>query len=401
MKTHELLKEGDTLVVGVSGGCDSVYLLRTLLTLGCRCVATHCNFHLRGEESNRDEHFVRNLCEELGVPLLVKNFETEKHAEENGISIEMAARNLRYEWFERVRQEYGAAAIAVAHHADDNIETMLLNLMRGTGVKGLAGMRPKRDRVIRPLLCVSRQEIVEEMERNGWKYVTDSTNLEPNCQRNKIRLWLLPLMEQMSPSIRKTLMKEIDVFREQSEALDEMEETNANSGYSYYLTYRGYGFNRTQTDGIRRAVQEGRTGAQFTSASHRVLVNRGEVLIDVLKTERKEKQYELARETMDREDNLAFSNDVLMADASKIREPLILRKWRAGDSLQPYGMHGKRKKVSDVLVDCKVSLRDKENVQVVEDGDGDVIWVVGLRSSEKVKVEEQTKKIVKCVVVEK
>ena len=196
----KLFGKQDKLVVALSGGADSVALLRALLSLGYDCMAAHCNFHLRADESDRDEAFVRKLCDILSVPLEVVHFQTSDYAKEKGLSIEMAARELRYEWFENIRQKHGASYIAVAHHKDDNVETFLLNLSRGTGINGLKGIMPKNGWIVRPLLEVGRDDILEYLKNIGQDYVTDSTNLEDIYTRNKIRLDIIPLFKQINPS---------------------------------------------------------------------------------------------------------------------------------------------------------------------------------------------------------
>ena len=205
---HEHLLEPDgKVIVALSGGADSVALLLLLGELGYTCEAAHCNFHLRGEESDRDERFVRHLCEERHIPLHVVHFDTARHAAGQHVSIEMAARELRYTWFEELRRKLDAQAIAVAHHADDSIETFLLNLMRGTGINGLRGIRPRNGHIVRPLLCLNREDILRYLEHCGQTYVTDSTNLQDEYTRNKIRLNLLPLMQEINPSVRQAFLR--------------------------------------------------------------------------------------------------------------------------------------------------------------------------------------------------
>ena len=195
-----LFGKTDKLVVALSGGADSVALLRILLSLGYDCVAAHCNFHLRAAESDRDEDFVRKLCAGLSVHLEVVHFQTSDYARENSLSIEMAARELRYGWFDEIRKRYGASCIAVAHHRDDSVETFLLNLSRGTGINGLKGIMPKNGFIVRPLLEAGRDDILEYLKRIEQDYVTDSTNLEDIYTRNKIRLDIIPLFKQINPS---------------------------------------------------------------------------------------------------------------------------------------------------------------------------------------------------------
>ena len=191
---NNLLTDGTTVVVGLSGGADSTALLLILIRLGYRVHAVHCNFHLRGDESNRDQQFVTDLCNRLGIELEICQYDTQKYASEHGISIEMAARELRYADFERIMQKCGACAVCIAHHRDDSVETVLLNLIRGTGIK------PRNGNIIRPLLCVSRQEIEDWLKEIGQPYVTDSTNLESDYTRNT-RLQLVWPSAKLSPRL--------------------------------------------------------------------------------------------------------------------------------------------------------------------------------------------------------
>lgn len=206
----------DKVIIALSGGADSVALLCLLQTLGYNCEAAHCNFHLRGKESDRDEAFVCQLCAKRQVPLHIVHFNTVRTAEERHISIEMAARELRYEWFEEIRRKSGANVIAVAHHRDDSVETLLLNLIRGTGINGLRGIRPKNEHIVRPLLCLDRKEIINYLNRTGQDYVTDSTNLQDEYTRNKIRLNLLPMMQEINPSVKESIFNTAEHLSEVS-----------------------------------------------------------------------------------------------------------------------------------------------------------------------------------------
>ncbi|MDD3161268.1 MAG: tRNA lysidine(34) synthetase TilS, partial [Bacteroidales bacterium] len=217
IKEKQLMPEQGKIIVALSGGADSVALVYLLAELNYPLIAAHCNFHLRDAESDRDEAFVRALTERMGVECRVISFDTKEYAATHGYSIEMAARELRYDWFERLRQETGAVAVAVAHHSDDSVETVLLNLMRGTGIQGLTGIAPRRDVVVRPLLCLSRADILNYLQEKGADYVTDSTNLEDEYTRNKIRLDLLPLMRQINPSVSEAILRTADNLRELAE----------------------------------------------------------------------------------------------------------------------------------------------------------------------------------------
>lgn len=220
IEDNNLCHKSSKLIVGVSGGADSVALLRLLQRMGYRVEAAHCNFQLRGEESERDEAFVRELCSTLQITLHVKRFETVTYAEAQKISLEMAARDLRYKWFRQLLKERCAEAVAVAHHQEDNAETILLNLIRGTGITGLCGMKPKNGNVIRPLLQISRAEIEDYLQRLKQAFVTDSTNLEDNCVRNKIRLNILPEMQTINPSVVDSIVATADRLNDAKRLID-------------------------------------------------------------------------------------------------------------------------------------------------------------------------------------
>lgn len=213
LEQHQLLTLQQPVLVACSGGADSVALLHILLQAGFTCTALHCNFHLRAEESNRDEAFLAHLCEQWNCPLIVQHFDTQAYAATHKLSIEMAARELRYTWFEEVRKEKQAQAIAVAHHEDDNIETCLLNLIRGTGIQGLTGMRPKNGYIVRPMLGVKRTEIEHYLAANGIEFVTDSSNLTTDYTRNKIRHQLIPLLNSIQPSFEQIMPTNMQNFK--------------------------------------------------------------------------------------------------------------------------------------------------------------------------------------------
>jgi tRNA(Ile)-lysidine synthase len=209
---ENLLNRREKVVVTCSGGADSIFLLHILNKLGFDCIVAHCNFHLRGEESDRDENFVREFCKRENLILHVQHFDTKQFATENKLSIEMAARELRYNWFEEIRKEYNASAIAVAHHSDDSIETILLNLLRGTGLKGICGIRPKNGYIVRPLLCVNRKEIEDYLHEQGIEYIVDSTNLENEYTRNKIRNIVMPILREINPQIDSVMLSNAENF---------------------------------------------------------------------------------------------------------------------------------------------------------------------------------------------
>ena len=297
IKHHKLFSPDDKILVALSGGADSVALLRLLLSLEYTCEAAHCNFHLRGAESDRDEHFVRQLCLENRVTLHTVHFNTEQEAKERHISIEMAARELRYTWFEKTRKACSAAVTAVAHHQDDSVETLLLNLIRGTGINGLRGIRPRNGHIVRPLLCLDRKEIVSYLESIGQAYVTDSTNLLDEYTRNKIRLNLLPMMQEINPSIKESILKTAEhlddaasIYNTSIEEaklrvripeginIDALMQEAAPETVLFEILHP-LGFNTAQTRDIYRTL-DGQSGKAFATSSWRVIKDRDSLLID-------------------------------------------------------------------------------------------------------------------------
>lgn len=398
------------IIVALSGGADSVALLRILHTLGYDCEAAHCNFHLRGIESDRDEMFVRKLCKTMRTPLHTIDFATEQYAIEKKISIEMAARELRYQWFAEIKEKTKADVIAVAHHQDDSVETVLLNLIRGTGINGLLGIRPKNGDIVRPLLCISRKEITDYLQNAGQEYMTDSTNLQDEYTRNKIRLNLLPLMQEINPLVKEHIIDTSnylnDVNRIYNKGIEEGKQRVIEKGnirivpllkepspraLLFEILYP-LGFNAAQTKNIL-AMLEGQTGKQFISKDGwRVVKDRELLLID-----KKEKQeippFCLIKEEKEYTKDFIIPREKHIAcfDTDKLIGELNLRKWQTGDIFIPFGMKGK-KKVSDYLTDRKFSIIQKENQWVLCCGDK-IIWIVGERTDNRFRIDEKTKKV--------
>lgn len=404
----------DKVLVALSGGADSVALLRVLLALGYQCEAAHCNFHLRAEESDRDECFVRQLCKELGVTLHVTHFDTTAYSARHHISIEMAAREMRYEWFERLRKERGMAVVAVAHHRDDSVETFLLNLVRGAGINGLKGISPKNGAIVRPLLEVNREDIISYLKYLHQDYVTDSTNLQDEYMRNKIRLNVLPLLRELNPSvsesIAETAVRLTDVsliYNKEIEAGKQRVMKDAGRIQISHLMAEAapaallfeilhpLGFNSGQVKDIFRSLS-GQSGKRFVSAQWEVLRDRTELLIQPGGYESNasvECIPELVMETVELTPGFVIPRDKEIAclDADKLVQPLTVRKWRKGDKFVPFGMKGK-KNVSDYLTDRKFSLFQKEKQYVVCSGD-EIVWLVGERSDNRYRVTEETTKV--------
>ena len=405
----------DKVLVALSGGADSVALLRVLLHLGYRCEAAHCNFHLRGEESMRDEAFVVSLTEKLGVRLYRTDFDTEAYAAAKGISIEMAARDLRYEWFGNLREEIGAEVIAVAHHRNDSVETLLLNLVRGTGINGLRGIRAVNGRVVRPLLCVDRNEILSYLERLGQNFVTDSTNLQDNFTRNKIRHQVIPVLETINPSAVEAMadtaarLSEVaEIYGKAMEAAvarvvtdgisldaEALWHETAPKSVLHEVLYP-LGTNVSQQRDIYRCLRSGESGKVFYTATHVLLVDHGRLCWKPKETV--ERKPVLKWELVEVNDSFVVPKDIAVAclDADKVNGALTLRRWRSGDRFVPFGMTG-FKSVRNYLRDRKQSLFDKERQLVVCGGD-DIVWVVEERTDNRFRVTPETRKVLRIWV---
>ncbi len=402
----------DKVLVALSGGADSVALLRVLLSLGYPCEAAHCNFHLRGEESNRDEHFVRTLCGGLDVPLHITHFDTADYASTYHISIEMAARKLRYTWFESIRKESGAAVIAVAHHRDDSVETFLLNLVRGTGINGLKGIAPKNGCIVRPMLEVSREEVMDYLAHLQQDYVTDSTNLEDEYLRNKLRLNILPLFRELNPSVSESIAETAnrltDVAHIYNKVMEQARLRVVRDGHCVHIpsllredapeallfeVLRPYGFRSPQVKDIYRSLSGNQSGKRFSSGHWEVLRDREYFLIRSLETEEQIPQLEIIEMEITPDFIIPRDKNVACLDADTLTLPLTLRKWQKGDKFAPFGMTG-QKNVSDYLTDRKFSLFAKESQYVVCDADGRIVWLVDERSDNRFRVTEKTKRVI-------
>ena len=426
---HQLLSGEKPVVVGISGGADSVALLHILVSLGYKCIAAHCNFNLRGDESFRDEQFTIDFTKRLQVPLCKISFETNKYAQDNRLSVEMAARELRYRWFEELLNTYDADAVAVAHHRDDSVETLLINLTRGSGLTGLTGIKPKNGNVVRPLLCVSREDIYAYIENNGLEYVTDSSNSSDIYTRNFIRLKVIPLLEEINPSVKASLARTANHLYDASliynhsieEARRVIIQSNRLSisallsfpapATILYEMLKPYGFSRTVCESIFTILDKD-SGKIFYSSTHRLLKDRSDLLIDVLSGEDNraylinleddnvDLPVELKPEIVVIKEDYQIEKDRKFAyfDFDKLSFPLVLRHWQEGDWFVPFGMKGK-KKVSDYFSDKKFSLFDKEKTWLLCSGQ-DVIWIVGERTDNRYRIEKTTKRVLKLKFID-
>lgn len=426
---HQLLSGEKPVVVGISGGADSVALLHILVSLGYKCIAAHCNFNLRGDESFRDEQFTIDFTKRLQVPLCKISFETNKYAQENRLSVEMAARELRYRWFEELLNTYDADAIAVAHHRDDSVETLLINLTRGSGLTGLTGIKPKNGNVVRPLLCVSREDIYAYIENNGLEYVTDSSNSSDIYTRNFIRLKVIPLLEEINPSVKASLARTANhlydaslIYNHSIEEARRVIIQNNRLSISALLSFpapatilyemlKPYGFSRTVCESIFTVLEKD-SGKIFYSSTHRLLKDRSDLLIDVLSGEDNraylinleddnvDLPVELKPEIVVIKEDYQIEKDKKFAyfDFDKLSFPLVLRHWQEGDWFVPFGMKGK-KKISDYFSDKKFSLFDKEKTWLLCSGQ-DVIWIVGERTDNRYRIEKTTKRVLKLKFID-
>lgn len=435
---HDLLKHGQRVVVALSGGSDSVALLRALLALGYDCMAAHFNFNLRGSESLRDENFVRSLCNQLDVKLYYKQSDTITYASDRKISVEMAARELRYEFFGQVAAEVGAP-IAVAHHRDDNVETLVLNLLRGTGLKGLCGMRymAKREnsdgvsyRLIRPMLDVTRSDILAYLASIGQKFVNDSTNFVDDVKRNKVRLDVMPVMRSVVPSADDVLARDILKFSEAYKLYrQKVDECLANvhvNAYGDEVLMRkslddcaskesvlfewlsSKGFNETQ---IFQACAPSMSPRRMEAEEY-LLLDDGARWLLISKANLNMRSVELR--IGDNVDTPWFSieaqDNVEMPSAKELRNPscaylnadavqgaLVARPLKEGDRFVPYGMNGS-KLLSDFLCDSKISIEARMRQYVVCDDVG-IVWVVGMRIDNRVRISRSTGNVLRLRIL--
>ncbi len=433
-----VLKEGlwqksDRILTAVSGGIDSVVMLHLLLECRMDCAVAHCNFGLRGEESDRDEKFVVTLAAHQGLPCYVKRFNTYEVAYHDGISVEMAARELRYQWFAELAEEHGFRFIVTGHHADDQIETFFLNLIRGTGISGLRGMLPKTGKILRPLLPFFREEIESYARTSGLSWVEDSTNLSTEIRRNQIRHNIIPLLESMNIRFRETLLRSMHhvreaeiIYRESVEkqlepliskdgsiiriSISGLKKLHPRSAFLFEFL-SGYGFNRATVEAIDKSL-EGLSGKQFASATHRVIKDRDHLMIveGTAGKDEDEWHYLISSDETRLNAPLKLEFNLCKAEGFTLPEepsqaaldydrlifPLTLRRWQHGDAFCPLGMKN-RKKLSDFFSDLKLSVYDKENAYVLLSGN-DLVWVVGFRIDHRYRVTRKSKRIFSIIL---
>ena len=448
---HELFVYGGKYIVALSGGADSVSLLFVLKhlehELGIGVEAAHCNFHLRGAESVRDEEFCKQLCDRLSVPLHLIHFDTQAYADLHRVSIEMAARDLRYGYFENLRRDIEAQDICVAHHRDDSVETVLLNLVRGTGLRGLRGIQPRNGNIIRPLLSLSREDIVQYLDDLGESYVTDSTNLHNDVKRNKIRLDVMPLLRELNPSVSQSIFESSLRVGEALKVFDEaMKRSIADvtaTSPSHHLTISpphhlvisverlkqqpspeytlheilsSYGFTSAQIELIYGSLDTCSAGKIIASDSHELAFDRGSLLVqprtNVADSARSMRipetgtyvfsdslKIKVAAEDCGDDYVPSRAADCVCLDASDIKFPLTLRHIEQGDRFVPFGMNG-MKLVSDYLTDRKKNVFEKRAQLVVTDAQQRIVWLVGERTDNRFRISKETSKALRLTLLQ-
>ncbi len=442
IRENGLLAPGDRVLLAVSGGVDSMAMLslfaEALADGGWPVAVAHCNFGLRGEEGDEDTELVKAEAARYGLTCHVRNFDTRAEMERTGESVQMAARRLRYDWFGRLCAEHGYTVVAIAHQADDSVETFFINLFRGTGLRGLTGINPVNGRVVRPLLFATRKEIAEYAHVNGIAYREDSSNRSTKYLRNKIRLGLIPRLREINPRFGETMRRNVDrltqtqgfidasiariraevVRQEGLAAMIEVERIDRAFpvGFVIYeLLSSGWGFKGDAIDGITAALERGDSGRRFYSRDHMAFTDRGRIIVEPVGEDDScevtvddgatrayagNSVYYIRRIDIDQVESLAVNENTALIDADRLVWPLSLRRWREGDRFTPFGMSG-TKKVSDYLIDTKVSLPEKGRqfvlVNGAADGEGEIIWLAGRRLDDRFKITPATENVLKIV----
>ncbi|HAT62597.1 MAG TPA: tRNA lysidine(34) synthetase TilS [Prevotella sp.] len=441
---NNLLQFNRRYIVALSGGADSVCLLLILHQLGYTIEAAHCNFRLRGKESDRDEKFCMDLCNKYSIPFHCIHFDTKAYASLHKVSIEMAARDLRYSYFENLRKDINAEGICVAHHREDCVETVLINLVRGTGIHGLRGILPKNGSILRPLLNSHRSDIELWLKAEEQDFVTDSSNFEDDVQRNKIRLDIMPLLQKLNPSVSDNIYSSAQHVAEGAQIIDdslekylitrediicylpnpgfngtEDYETSAyihiaavehfsSPEYLLYYILKRYGFSGSQAEQIYAHFHE-ESGKLWKSATHELVIDRDWIIVHqpVKGMDKTMKIPETGYYHFNENCRLRISRflktgeflpskvgTIATIDSSKVHFPLTIRYTKTADRFHPFGMTGS-KLISDLLTDMKKNLFQKQQQLVILDSEGKVIWLAGIRIDDRVKITDNTKTILK------
>lgn len=419
------VKPGDKILLAVSGGIDSMVMAHLFLRQVYKTGIAHCNFSLRAAESDKDEELVRKFASENNIPFYSARFETKAYAKKNKLSVQMAARELRYKWFEEIRTENGYNSIAVAHNLNDNIETLLINLTRGTGLAGMTGMKPVSNRIIRPLLYATRQDIIIFRNRYKIDFREDKSNADTKYTRNKIRHLVIPVLKEINPSIEITLNETAERFSGFNEIVSEyisglrkslsvekeqfitvnisLLKTYLHNKTILFELFKPYGITNALLIDLAKVI-EGKTGGQIITETHRIIKNRKEIVVSDEEIHQ-ETSYSIenirefsffpgisSAKNVRITESFEIQSDPHIAciDSQKVSYPLIIRKWKAGDHFYPLGMRQK-KKLSDYFIDNKYSRFDKENIFILESS-GNIVWIIGDRIDDRFKITNTTKK---------
>lgn len=417
--------KGTRLLCAVSGGIDSMVMLSLLNEMNYECVVAHCNFRLRGDESDGDEQFVREMCEKMYIPCFVNTFDTHKFADETGLSIQMAARKLRYDWFYELAEKESCSYIALAHNSDDQVETAILNFARGTGIRGVSGMKPLAGKLFRPLIEVSRADIVQISTEDNIPFHNDSTNATTKYARNKVRHLVIPLLEEINVAAKENILKSVSYFAETERIMNDyvrrakeaamsssngllridvakIMQTAAPSTVLFEMLI-GEGVPKPLA-GESVCLLEAQTGRKCEMDGVEIVRNREYIEVQKSVGENDEsvvtvnaigelKKYGFEISFAYCDDDFVFDKNPQVAyiDVKKLKFPLTLRKWNFGDKFMPLGMKGMRK-LSDFFKDEKLSQAEKSNVRILE-SDGKIVWVVGMRIDERFKFDKDTKEV--------
>ena len=426
IEENALFTRNDKLLAGVSGGVDSIVLLHLLIKAGYEVGIAHCNFQLRGEESDYDHRFVARLAEHHNIPFFVKKFDTQQYASEHGVSIQMAARKLRLKWFEQLRQEQNYNYIAIAHNKNDKVETSLINLTRGTGLKGITGIKPKNEYIVRPLLFATRKDILSFCTTAGLSYREDSSNKTTKYSRNHIRHQIIPELQKLNPQFLETMAENIDHFRGayalfESKISEIRQRVLTKEGENWdinldllkeypesftvlYELLKPFHFTGDVVSDIYSSM-ETESGKVFYSDGYKAVKDRHYLIISRVKTTEVRRYYidredhtldsplrlSFHAEDFDRSFSIPSDPNVACVDYDLVEFPMILRKWQSGDFFKPLGFEH-HKKLSDFFIDRKYSLVDKEQTWILTSGE-QIVWIVGARLDDRFKVTNQTRKV--------
>ena len=427
IRDHFPFLKGKKVLVAISGGLDSVVLAHLITELNFDISLAHCNFQLRGKESNLDEAFVLQIAQEKTLPVFIKKFDTEIFAKKNKLSIQIAARQLRYKWFEELISEHHFDYVLTAHHADDNLETFLINLTRGSGLDGFTGIPAINRNIIRPLLTSSRDEILTFAKEKNIEWREDESNSSVKYIRNKIRHQVIPVLKEINPSLLETFSKTSKNLQESNQIIEDriseiisevvskenditkfdIEKLKSLSNPKAYLYQILKTYNFTEWNDISNLLSA-QSGKQIFSETHRLLKDRGFLLLSKKKPTRTGKMFLIKQHQTEVQEPIhiriekvneisTVNNQIIYVDADLLKFPLTLRKWKNGDYFYPKGMEGK-KKISNYFKDKKLSLLEKENIWLLCSSENDIVWIVNERNDRRFLATKSTKTILKISI---